>query len=225
MDTLGVQSSSAITPAIGIPVPKSTLSDDTLQLLEQVSSSLDQHRDNNNQPTKRTRNESPEGDRRGSYPKESKALYLKTESLHRKKLTLATNIHQIKKNLQNQKFPAQVNFNCNTPVNRSNVFKGKWATIAKDAKTKLIHLILDDLNLKYQDVKLEIQSNLSELQKILTNTQFNKINTFLNDRYKPAVNTALNKTSGGHSGRVVTLSPPTSEAGFGSWLYLKWESW
>ena len=29
----------------------------------------------------------------------------------------------------------------------------------------------------------------------------------------------------GHLGRVVTLSPPTSEAGFGSRHGLKWESW
>ena len=29
----------------------------------------------------------------------------------------------------------------------------------------------------------------------------------------------------GHSGRVVTLSPPTSESGFGSRHGLKWESW
>ena len=83
-DTLGVQSSTAITPAIGTPIPKSTLSDDTLHLLEQAAASLGQSRDNENQPAKRKRNESPERDRRGNYPKESKALYLKTNSLHRR---------------------------------------------------------------------------------------------------------------------------------------------
>ena len=41
MDTLGVQSSTAITPAIGTPIPKSTISDDTLHLLEHLLHLLD----------------------------------------------------------------------------------------------------------------------------------------------------------------------------------------
>ena len=85
MDTLGVQSSNAITPAIGTPIPKSTPSDDTLHLLQQASVSLGQSRDFKNQPAKMKRNELPEGDRRGNYSKESKALNLKTKTLHRKK--------------------------------------------------------------------------------------------------------------------------------------------
>ena len=113
MDTLGLESNTNITPAMGTPIPGTTLSDDTLQLLEQTANSLGQSTDNTrDQPSKRRRQEPPEGDTRSNYPKESKALYLKTKSLHRKKLTLAANIHHIKKNLQDNKFSVQANFNC-----------------------------------------------------------------------------------------------------------------
>ena len=64
-----------------------------------------------------------EGDQRSGYPKESKILYLKTKTLHRKKFSMATNIYQIKRNLADNKFPAQVNFNCNTPINIDNVLR------------------------------------------------------------------------------------------------------
>ena len=195
MDTLGVESTTNITPAIGTPIPHTTLSNETMLLLEQTAHQLGQTKDSNLNLSKRRRVDAPQGDQRTGYPKESKLLYLKTKTLHRKKLSLATNIHQIKQNLSDNKFPTQANLNCNTPINRDNTFKEKWATITQDAKVKLTNLILEDLCQKYQTIKQEIQTNLAQLQQLLNKSQFEEISTFLNDRYKAAASIAMNKTS------------------------------
>ena len=75
------------------------------------------------------------------------------------------------------------------------MFRDKWSQITNEAKHKLTLLILDDLKTKYQDVKLEIQANLSDLQKLLTRIQFEEITKFLSDRYKATAGAALNKAS------------------------------
>ena len=96
VDTLGIESNTAITPALGTPIPRTTLSNETVRLLDSVTTKLGQTKDQtSNQPNKRKRLKAPEGDIRSSYPKESKTLYLKTKSLHKKKLNLATNMDQI----------------------------------------------------------------------------------------------------------------------------------
>ena len=91
MDTLGVESNTGITPALGTPIPRTTLSKETVKLLDSVATKLGQTKDQtSNQPNKRRCLEAPEGDIRSSYPKERKTLYLKTKTLHKKKLNLAT---------------------------------------------------------------------------------------------------------------------------------------
>ena len=45
MDTLGVESNTAITPALGTPIPKTTLSNETVKLLESVATKLGQTKD------------------------------------------------------------------------------------------------------------------------------------------------------------------------------------
>ena len=132
---------------------------------------------------------------RSTYPKESKTLYLKTKTLHKKKLNLATNIHHIKKNLEDKKFPVQADFNCNISANRDSKFRDKWSKITTDAKIKLTQVLLEDLNSRYQLIKQEIQSNLAQLQTMLTNSQYDEICHFLNDKYKAAASTAMNKAS------------------------------
>ena len=139
--------------------------------------------------------EAPEGDIRSAYPKESKALYLKTKTLHKKKLNLATDIHQIKNNLQDKKFPVQADFNCNVPANRGAVFRDKWAQMTNEAKIKLTQVLLEDLNSRYHQVKVEIQSNLAQLQQMLTITQYDEICLFLSDKYKATAGAALSKAS------------------------------
>ena len=100
----------------------STLSDETLKLLDSAADKFDRTKENtSNQPQKRKHHKLPERDNRTGYPKQSKALYLKTKTLHRKKLNMAINIHQIKKSLQDKKFPTQENLNCNVPANKDSL--------------------------------------------------------------------------------------------------------
>ena len=65
----------------------------------------------------------------------------------------------------------------------------------KEAKIKLTQVLLEDLNSRYQQVKQEIQSNLAQLQEMLTNSQYDEICLFLNDKYKAAAGAALTKAS------------------------------
>ena len=98
---------------------------------------------------------------------------------------------------------------CNTPSNRDNVFRNKWATIAKDAKIKLTQLILDDLNSKYQNVKLKIQSNLADLQN-LTRNQFVEIsNSSQTEDWIRKLQGDLNKASLQTSTSVKTTTQQT----------------
>ena len=102
------------------------LSCKTVKVLKSAATILGQSKESSaKQPNKRKRLEAPEGDIRSAYPKESKSLYLKTKTFHKKKLNLATNLHQIKNNLQHKKFPVKADFNCNVTANRDAVFRDK----------------------------------------------------------------------------------------------------
>ena len=69
-----VQSTTSITPAIGTPIPQSTLSGETIKILEQTAIILGQQKDNSTSPAKKRRLNVPEGEIRTGYPKESKTL-------------------------------------------------------------------------------------------------------------------------------------------------------
>ena len=114
ISTLGVKSATNITSGPGTPYPKNNLSDETLQLFEQAADSLKAKPSTTSQPTKRKRLQSSEDKKRTNYTQASKSIYLKTKTLHRRKLSFATNIHQIKKLLVENKFPLQADFNSKT---------------------------------------------------------------------------------------------------------------
>ena len=73
------------------PCQRVIISNETLELLKGASDKLDPPK----KGVKRARYE-PGNDDRANYPTGSKPLYLKTKNLHRRKLALAANIHQIK---------------------------------------------------------------------------------------------------------------------------------
>ena len=67
MDTLGIESNTAITPALGTPIPRRTLSNETMKLLDNVATKLGQSKDSpSNQPNERRRLDAPEGDIRSA---------------------------------------------------------------------------------------------------------------------------------------------------------------
>ena len=149
----------------GTPFPKNTLSDETLKLLEQAANDLGSL--NLNQQTNKKHKVEASDANRGSYLDATKAIYLKVKNLHRKKLQIAANMHTIKNQLKQQKFPVQADFRGKAPPNRSEKFKERWSILTNQCKQQLTLLILEDLNEKYQSIKTDIQTHLVELQSHL----------------------------------------------------------
>ena len=167
------------TPLVGTPIPHNALSDETLKLLDQASSALNKLDINNkNSAPKRKRTDNT-GDIRTSYPEANKSLYLRVKNLHKKKVSIAANMHAIKINLKNNKFPAAADFRDRPPNNRSESFRAKWKSTTNACKAELSLLVLEDLTEKYQQTKSEIQGLMIELQQHLSSTQFHEISTFL----------------------------------------------
>ena len=180
MEAIGIKSTTSMTTlGQNTPTPRGNISNETLQLLETAATKLS----NNKKGVKRPREDSTNEDERSQYPADSKPLYLKTKSLHRRKLALATNIHQIQQGLAQNKYPTQVNFRCGFPANGEEGFKSQWQGIVKKCKEDLTYLIMQDLNSKYQATKAQIQGNLELLKGILNNQQFFEIKNFLDEKY------------------------------------------
>ena len=173
------------------PCQRVIISNETLELLKGASDKLDPPK----KGVKRARYE-PGNDDRATYPTGSKPLYLKTKNLHRRKLALAANIHQIKTAVSDNRYPQQVNFRCSFPPNRDASFKNKWQQIIRKCKEDLTCLVMDDLNNKYKLTKVEIQGNLDTLKTMLSNQQFTEIKNFLDDKYKSAMPAAMTRASG-----------------------------
>ena len=135
MEAIGIKSTTSMT-TLGqdTPTPRGNISNDTLQLLETAATKL-----SNKIGVKRPREDCTNEDERSQYPAVSKPLYLKTKSLHRRKLALAANIHQIQQRLAQNKYPTQVNFRCGFPANREEGFKSQWQGIVKKCKEDLFN--------------------------------------------------------------------------------------
>ena len=206
MEAMGVKSTTSIyTLSRDTPVPRENISNETLQLLEEASSKINPAK----KGIKRFREESPANDNRNQYPNESKPIYLKVKSLHKKKLAIATNLHQIKQGIAENKYPNQANFRCTYPPNRDETFKKSWQQIIKKCKEDLTFLVIQDLNQKYQETKADIQSNLDQLNNVLNQQQFQETKKFLDDRYKAAMPAAMNRASGKFNRRFNPRSKPT----------------
>ena len=209
MEAMGVKSNtSMITTGRDTPLPKENISNETLQLLQTAATTLSTNR----RGVKRFREETPPRGEREQYPANSKPLYLKAKSLHKRKLAIAANIHQIKEGLASNKYPHQVNFRCSYPPNRDEKFKSTWQQIVKKCKEDLTYLVMQDLNSKYQETKAEISANLHTLNGILNQEQFNEIKKFLDERYKSAIPAAMNRASGKYNRK-----PPTSRTTKPNW--------
>ena len=130
-------------------------------------------------------------DTRGNYPPETKPLYLKAKNLYRRKLNLAVNLHSIKSCLENGNFHSQYNFRGTPlpPESTEEAFKQKWTDITSKCKRELTLIWADEINRKYSNVKLEIQSTLTEMETHLN--QFKKIKDSLSSMFQVAAPSTL----------------------------------
>ena len=207
MGTVEIQSATNLHSGHDTPYPEARRSTETMQLLQDAAAKLEPKDSTINQSTKKRRLEANEDKKRTNYPQASKSIYLKTKTLHRKKLSLTTNIHQIKKLVSEGIFPLQADFNSRIPMSRDQVFRNKWTSITNKCKLDLTNLILQDLGAKYQTTKLEIDTNLAQLQELLSNNQFVEIKEFLQSKYKQAMNTTFTKTAN----KLVKKKPTRSQ--------------
>ena len=196
LNHLQVKSASAFnTPMSGTPIPTTTMSSETVQLLNGAANRLKDPVSNKGKGVKRKRILSPavSPDNRGDYPAATKPLYLKAKTLYRRKLNLATNIHAIKNCLKSGTFPVQCNFRSSPPISSDEEFKKKWMEIVSKSKRELTLLWVDELNRKYSNIKTEIQSTLADMETHLDQEQFKEISDSLTEKFKSAAPTSLQK--------------------------------
>ena len=146
-NNLQVKSASAFnTPMSGTTT---TMSSETVQLLNEAANRLKDPVSNKGKGVKRKRIVSPavSSDNRGDYPAATKPLYLKAKTLYRRKLNLATNIHSIKNSLKSGTFPVQCNFKSSPPISSDEDIKKKWMEIISKSKKELTLLWVDELNM------------------------------------------------------------------------------
>ena len=186
------------------------MSSETLAILQEASNKLKEADKGPSKGIKRKRTSSPSTERqstsRDRYPPESKPLYLKSKNLHRKKLSVATNIHSIKAHLKEGKFPVSCNFKCTPPVSVNESFKTKWAEIVNKCKRDLTLHLVEELNSKYTVIKADIQTTYAELENITSKTQFKE----LKDSLK---NTKLQLPQACREGFNQNLNPGSSPEG------------
>ena len=183
----------------GTPIPTTTLSSETVELLNEAANRLKDPATSKGKGVKRKRILSPAAspDNRGNYPAASKPLYLKAKTLFRRKLTLATNINSIKNSLMSRSFPVQSNFRSSPPISSDEDFKKKWMEIVSKSKRELTLLWVDELNRKYSNTKAEIQSTLADMETHLDQDQFQEISDALTDKFKSAAPSSLQKLKTG----------------------------
>ena len=201
MDKLEVESNMN-TPGFQTPPAGSSISEDTVTILEQAAAKLKsskkggtrrgrQNSPDGNQPNKRKRVGSPTPQQR--FPEAAKPLYLKAKTLYIRKLHLAASVHVIKENLQDGKFPSQMNFKCLPPTTDNAQFSLSWTQAVNDTKRQLTVMWIDELSRKYTVCKADIRKVLVNLKETLSGEQFKELKALLDDRYKEAASKKLAK--------------------------------
>ena len=182
------------TPMSGTPIPTTTMSSETVELLNEAANRLADPLSKKGKGVKRKRILSKAvSPNRGNYPAATKPLYLKAKTLYRMKLNLATNIHSIKNCLKSGTFPVQCYFRSNPPISSDEDFKKKWMEIVSKSKRELTLLWVDELNRKYSNTKVEIQGTLADMETHLDQEQFKEISDSLTKKFKSAAPTSLQK--------------------------------
>ena len=159
----------------GIPYPREKISDETLYLLVATSSKLAQDPPKEQRPKSGKcprRDITPEagtskGPKRSSYPPESKPVYLRLKSNHKKKIAIASQISRIHCELLKKIYPPSVDFKFNINKSRSDKVQTSWKVILDECKQKLTKTLLDELFTKYSQVKDHIAKDYQTLGNIL----------------------------------------------------------
>lgn len=171
------------------------LSNETLDLLtnkrpnQQPSTST-----NKGTKRQRTHDDPMEGtsniqDIRVRYPIETRAIYLKSKALHKRKLQLAIQINQASSQISKGMAitPCRIRLPCPMKINQVPQLKVHWDNIIKDCTLKLSQLFLDRMYEQYTNIKDSIKTTQSELSDAcMDKNQFEEMSTALLTNYKRA---------------------------------------
>ena len=123
-------------------------------------------------------------DARGEYPGAAKPVYLRLKNLHKKKLSLTSNIKVMQGKLAKNQYPASVDFKFNINSTRNPILKDSWSRSVKKFKTELTVGLIDDLQNTYNRTKAAMAKDLSELETLLSQEQFQEIKDSLSTKSK-----------------------------------------
>ena len=180
---IDIQSDTMDNKVESTPYPSEKISDETLNLLVAASNKLAQDPPKEQRPKsgKRPRRDltpdagTSKGPERSSYPAESKPVYLRLKTNHKKKIAIASQISRMHGELLKKVYPPSVDFKFNINQSRSDKVQASWKVILDECKQKLTKTLLDELFTKYSQVKDHIAKDYQSLGNILTAVQLQKI--------------------------------------------------
>ena len=173
--------------AADTPRPTERISNETLSIL---SAARDQLTDDTNFEQRNKKRKTMEGATnqaststdRNSYPPESKAIYLRLKTNQRKKISTASLINKMHSELLKGIYPSCVQFKFNINSTRSEPIRNSWEKSIKECKERMTKALLDDLFVKYSNLKDSINKDYDHLSRILTETQVREIKESLKKR-------------------------------------------
>ena len=173
------------------PVPISKISAETLDTLNEVSIRLEAGTSN---PRKRARQSSPNHtepksktnptNSRDTYPEQSKPIYLRLKTLHKKKLSLASTIKVMEGKLAKNLYPTSLDFKFNINSTRNPILKDAWSKAVRKCKTEMTLALTEDIQRTYNRTKASISKDMSELETLLSRDQFQEIKDSLSTKFK-----------------------------------------
>ena len=135
-------------------------------------------------------------DTREQYPAAAKPIYLRLKGLHRKKLSVASNIKIMEGKLSKNCYPTSLDFKFNVNSTRNPILKDKWIRAIRNCKTEITLALIDDMQKAYNQTKATIAKELVDLETILNPAQFKEIKDSLTTRFKQMAPVYLEKKEG-----------------------------
>ena len=168
------------------------ISDETLNTLNQVNAKLQGAQSKTANPRKRPRRGSLTNnetnpqytDTRVEYPSAAKPVYLRLKGLHKKKLSLASNMKIMEGKLAKNCYPSSVDFRFNINSTHNTVLKDAWTRALRKCKTDMTLALIDDLQRTYNQTKSAIAKDMAELETLLTPDQLQEIKESLSTKFK-----------------------------------------
>ena len=95
--------------------------------------------------------------------------------------------------LAKNQYPSSVDFKFNINSTRNPILKDAWSNAIRKCKTELTLYLIEDLQRTYNRTKASIAKDLTELQSLLSQAQFQEIKDFLSNKFKQMASVFMEK--------------------------------